>query len=73
MARVFVYGTLTDREQVEALLDRFTLGSNATLRGLQRIEGRYPTLAPGGEYRGQLVALGKFNVFECAARVGIST
>lgn len=55
MARVFVYGTLTDREQVEALLDRFTLGSNATLRGLQRIEGQYPTLAPGGEVDGRLL------------------
>lgn len=55
MARVFVYGTLTDGEQVSALLDRYELGPVATLRGLHRVEGRYPTLAPGGECEGRLL------------------
>ncbi|MEM4781270.1 MAG: gamma-glutamylcyclotransferase family protein [Halalkalicoccus sp.] len=55
MARVFVYGTLTDPERVDALLDRYDLGSEATLRGLRRVEGRYPTLAPGSEVEGRLL------------------
>lgn len=55
MARVFVYGTLTDPDRVGALLDRYELGAEATLHGLRRVEGRYPTLAPGGEVRGRLL------------------
>lgn len=55
MPRFFVYGTLTDRSQVETLLDRYELGPEATLRGLHRIDGRYPTLAPGGEVSGRLL------------------
>lgn len=55
MPPVFVYGTLTDPEQVGSLLDRFSLGPSATLRGLHRVEGRYPTLAPGGECAGRLL------------------
>ncbi len=42
----FVYGTLTDRDRVAALLDRFSFGPDAVLRGLRRVEGEYPTLAP---------------------------
>lgn len=56
MARVFVYGTLTDPDRVESLLDRYDLGAAATLRGLHRVEGHYPTLAPGGETTGRLLA-----------------
>lgn len=55
MTRVFVYGTLTDPGQVEPLLDEYTFGSDATLRGLRRVDGRYPTLAPGGECEGRLL------------------
>ncbi len=55
MVRVFVYGTLTDRERLETVLDRFSLGPAAILRGLHRVEGRYPTLAPGGNCEGRLV------------------
>lgn len=55
MARVFVYGTLTDPDRVESVLDRYDLGDAATLRGLHRVEGRYPTLAPGGETTGRLL------------------
>lgn len=55
MARVFVYGTLTDPERVEAMLDEYDLGSEAILRGLHRAAGRYPTLAPGDECEGRLL------------------
>lgn len=55
MARVFVYGTLTDSERVDGLLDEYNLGPEATLGGLHRAAGRYPTLAPGGECEGRLL------------------
>jgi gamma-glutamylcyclotransferase (GGCT)/AIG2-like uncharacterized protein YtfP len=55
MARVFVYGTLTDPDRVDSLLDRYDLLGEATLEGLHRVDGRYPTLAPGGEVRGRLI------------------
>ena len=55
MACVFVYGTLTDPDRVESVLDRYDLGATATLSGLHRVEGRYPTLAPGGETTGRLL------------------
>jgi len=44
---VFVYGTLTDPDRVRSVLgDAFECGPPATLVGLRRVEGRYPTLAP---------------------------
>lgn len=55
MARVFVYGTLTDPDRVAELLDRYELGPRVVLRGLRRVEGQYPTLAPGGECEGRLL------------------
>lgn len=55
MARVFTYGTLTDPERVATLLERYELGPEATLHGLHRVEGRYPTLAPGGQTTGRLL------------------
>ena len=65
--RVFVYGTLTDRTQVEQLLGAaddtmaadcvWTFVGNATLDGLHRVDGRYPTLAPGGSVDGRLLAV----------------
>ncbi|WP_122088956.1 gamma-glutamylcyclotransferase family protein [Halalkalicoccus subterraneus] len=55
MPRFFVYGTLTDPERLAELLDRYDLGSEATLYGLHRVDGRYPTLAPGGEVEGRLL------------------
>ncbi|MEA1930373.1 MAG: gamma-glutamylcyclotransferase family protein [Euryarchaeota archaeon] len=56
MTVVFVYGTLTDREQVSALLTEFTFGPSAVCHGLQRVDGRYPTLVPGGEVTGRLLS-----------------
>ena len=56
MTVVFVYGTLTDREQVSTLLTEFTFGPSAVCHGLQRVDGRYPTLVPGGEVTGRLLS-----------------
>lgn len=52
---VFVYGTLTDRTRAEALLDEWRFDGAAVLEGLHRVEGRYPTLAPGGQTEGRLL------------------
>ncbi|TKX68596.1 gamma-glutamylcyclotransferase family protein [Halorubrum sp. GN11GM_10-3_MGM] len=52
---VFVYGTLTEPERVAAVADSFVFVGPATLTGLQLVEGRYPTLAPGGETAGRLL------------------
>lgn len=51
----FVYGTLTDPSQVEHVLDDYSFEGAATLSGLHRVEGRYPTLAPGGSVGGRLL------------------
>ena len=77
--RVFVYGTLTDAERVEAVLDgrdeqdgqdeperrpdrerpsaQYSFAGAAVLEGLHRVDGRYPTLAPGGRVEGRLLAV----------------
>jgi len=52
---VFVYGTLTDPEQVDQVLDEWSFRGRATLSGLHRVDGRYPTLAPDGETAGRLL------------------
>jgi len=52
---IFVYGTLTDRERAASVLDEFTYRGRATLDGLHRVDGRYPTLLPGGEVTGRLL------------------
>lgn len=59
---VFVYGTLTDPDRVETVLAsvpgaRYELESRATLEGLRRSEGEYPTLAPGDRVEGRLLAV----------------
>jgi len=56
MPLVFVYGTLTDRETAASVLPTVEYRGPATLRGLHRVDGRYPTLAPGGETDGRLLA-----------------
>lgn len=53
--RAFVYGTLTDPDRVAAVLDAFEFVGPATLVGCHRVEGTYPTLAPGGSVRGRLL------------------
>ena len=52
---VFVYGTLTEPDAVAGVADSFVFVGPATLTGLRLVEGRYPTLAPGGETAGRLL------------------
>ena len=52
---VFVYGTLTEPDAVAEVVDSFVFVGPATLDGLRLVEGRYPTLAPGGETAGRLL------------------
>ncbi|MFC4406609.1 gamma-glutamylcyclotransferase family protein [Haloarchaeobius iranensis] len=52
---VFVYGTLTDPDRVAAVLDDWSFVPDAVRRGAHRVDGRYPTLAPGGETAGRLL------------------
>lgn len=60
---VFVYGTLTDPAQVATVLETSPADAadafvgRATLEGLHRVEGQYPTLAPGGSVGGRLLAV----------------
>ena len=57
---VFVYGTLTDPEQVATVLGdspQYEFAGRATLEGCHRVDGRYPTLAPGGSVGGRLLAV----------------
>ncbi|ATW88686.1 gamma-glutamyl AIG2-like cyclotransferase [Halohasta litchfieldiae] len=56
MTVVFVYGTLTDPQQVSTLLDECRFGPPAVCHGLQRVDGRYPTLVPGEQVAGRLLA-----------------
>ncbi|MCU4973694.1 gamma-glutamylcyclotransferase [Halobacteria archaeon AArc-m2/3/4] len=55
--QVFVYGTLTDPDRAAAVLEADThqFAGRATLEGLHRVEGQYPTLAPGGSVEGRLL------------------
>ncbi|WP_227353000.1 gamma-glutamylcyclotransferase family protein [Haladaptatus salinisoli] len=53
--RVFVYGTLTDPNRVASVVETFEFVGDAVLSGLHRVDGRYPTLAPGGETDGRLL------------------
>lgn len=52
---VFVYGTLTDTKIAASVLEEFEYEGSATLSGLHRVDGEYPTLAPGGQVEGRLL------------------
>ena len=52
---VFVYGTLTEHTTANAVLDEYEYRCPAELVGLHRIDGRYPTLAPGGPTAGRIL------------------
>ena len=52
---VFVYGTLTSPERVAEVVDSYVFVGPARLSGLHPVEGRYPTLAPGGDAAGRLL------------------
>ncbi|MDS0284649.1 gamma-glutamylcyclotransferase family protein [Haloarcula onubensis] len=53
---VFVYGTLTDPSTAARVLDRYEFRAGATLEGLHRVDGEYPTLAPGGTCDGRILS-----------------
>lgn len=53
---LFVYGTLTDRDTADSVLESVEYRGPAVLEGLHRVDGRYPTLAPGGQVEGRLLA-----------------
>lgn len=55
MAVVFVYGTLTDPQQVSRLIAEYRFGPSAVCHGLRRVDGRYPTLVPGEQVAGRLL------------------
>ena len=52
---VFVYGTLTTPAQVAQVVDSYSFVGAAVLDGLHPVEGRYPTLAPGGSVGGRVL------------------
>jgi len=56
---VFVYGTLTDPDRAASVLDSFAYRGPATLDGLHRVDGEYPTMAPGGSVDGRILATGE--------------
>ncbi|MFB6119217.1 gamma-glutamylcyclotransferase [Halosegnis sp.] len=51
----FVYGTLTDPERATTVVPDAQFGPDACLKGLHRVEGQYPTLAPGGQTTGRIL------------------
>jgi len=53
--RCFVYGTLTDPDTAAQVLDTFAYRGRATITGLHRVDGEYPTLLPDGETEGRLL------------------
>lgn len=53
----FVYGTLREASQAHEVVGHADFGPDAQLVGLRRVEGAYPTLAPGGETSGRVLRL----------------
>jgi gamma-glutamylcyclotransferase (GGCT)/AIG2-like uncharacterized protein YtfP len=52
---LFVYGTLTEPARVATLVDAHVFVGAARVEGLHPVEGRYPTLAPGGTVAGRVL------------------
>ena len=52
---VFVYGTLTDPGRAARILSEFEFREDAVLDGLHRVDGEFPTLAPGGTVAGRVL------------------
>nr|WP_255666147.1 gamma-glutamylcyclotransferase family protein [Haladaptatus sp. DYF46] len=67
---VFVYGTLTDPERVASVVETFEFVGDATLLGLHRVDGRYPTLAPGGRTDGRLLETSDMDALDSYEGVG---
>lgn len=65
---VFVYGTLTEPTRVDIVLDDWRFDGEAVLDGLHRVEGRYPTLAPGGRTEGRLLVTPEIETLDAYER-----
>lgn len=61
---VFVYGTLADADRVDAVLRDWRFAGRAVLEGLHRVDGRYPTLAPGGAADGRLLETAELDALD---------
>lgn len=64
---VFVYGTLVDPHRTAAVLDEYEYGPDAVLKGLDRVQGTYPTLGPGEAVAGTVLRtpeLGRLDRYE---------
>ena len=64
MTVVFVYGTLTDPDRLSTVVDRYTFGPPAVCEGLHRVDGQYPTLAPGGQTDGRLIETAEMDALD---------
>ena len=53
----FVYGTLRNPTRAGDVLENAVFDGDATLIGFHRVDGRYPTLAPGGRVEGRVLKL----------------
>lgn len=69
----FVYGTLGDADRAREVLGHADFGPDARLVGLQRVDGRYPTLAPGGETRGRVLQLREGDLASLDAYEGVDS
>jgi gamma-glutamylcyclotransferase (GGCT)/AIG2-like uncharacterized protein YtfP len=67
---VFVYGTLTEPEQVATVVDSYAFLGSAVLSGLHPVQGDYPTLAPGGETGGRLLRTDDVDALDAYEGVG---
>ena len=69
---VFVYGTLTDPDRAERSLGHPPefVGA-ATLAGCRRVDGEYPTLAPGGSCEGRLLRVDRPDLDRLDAYEGV--
>lgn len=69
---VFVYGTLTDPDRAERALGHSPefVGA-ATLAGCRRVDGEYPTLAPGGSCEGRLLRVDRPRLARLDAYEGV--
>jgi gamma-glutamylcyclotransferase (GGCT)/AIG2-like uncharacterized protein YtfP len=52
---LFVYGTLTEPARVASLVEAYVFVGPARIEGLRPVQGRYPTLAPGGTVAGRVL------------------
>lgn len=69
---VFVYGTLTDPDRVDAVLDGgYEFVGRAALEGLHRVDGEYPTLSPGGSVEGRLLEVDRAGLERLDAYEGV--